>query len=236
MKAYEKTAVDAELAVYRDRLCNLSWFMKCLNEPLARIANKEDNCTGTFWEARYKSQALCTDEALLGCMAYVDLNPIRAAIATTPEDSAHTSIRHRLNALTDKPTIDLNKLIAEQYQQGFLSSWEITIKPLLRFNHDKNNTHHELPFNQIDYLQLVEWTGRIIRNDKRGFIDPSTPDVLDRLTIEPKRWLSTATRFEATHRQRFGNRPMLSDNRLAFLKKTQLEPYRACSAISMPAI
>ncbi|MFQ3227302.1 MAG: hypothetical protein ACI8RW_000686 [Porticoccaceae bacterium] len=63
------------IAKYRNRLGDLGWFMKCLNEPIARQANKDDGCTGHFWESRYKSQALLTEEALLTCMAYVDLNP-----------------------------------------------------------------------------------------------------------------------------------------------------------------
>ena len=78
----EKTTINSILTLWRKRLCDISWFMKCLNEPIARLANKEDGCTGHFWESRYKSQALLSENALLACMVYVDLNPIRAVSYT----------------------------------------------------------------------------------------------------------------------------------------------------------
>ena len=89
----ELRRVDEYVDSFRARLGDLSWFMKCLNEPIARQANREDQCTGHFWESRFKSQPLDTEEALLSCMAYVDINPVRAAMAETPEQSDHTSIR-----------------------------------------------------------------------------------------------------------------------------------------------
>ena len=75
------------IAETRSRLNSLGWFMKCLKEPLARMANKEDDCKGTFFEGRYKSIAILDEEALLTTLAYVDLNLVAANMAKTPEDS-----------------------------------------------------------------------------------------------------------------------------------------------------
>ena len=187
---------------YRERLCDLGWFMKCLNEPIARQANKEDNCTGHFWEARYRSDPLFSEEALLTCMAYVDLNPIRAKMHDRPENSKHTSIKERI-----APTFHLQQAIQQQQQHGCLQHFKLPLKPLATF--EGYITHQQqtsISFNQKDYLQLVDQTGRIIRGDKRGSIPLSLPPIIQRLSISRNEWVSHTTHFEKNYRKTFSRK------------------------------
>jgi len=87
---------EERIAQLRARLSDLSWFMRCLNEPIARRANAEDQVTGHFWEGRFRCQLLLDDRAVLAAMAYVDLNPVRAGMAETLDASDHTSIKQRV--------------------------------------------------------------------------------------------------------------------------------------------
>jgi REP element-mobilizing transposase RayT len=190
----EMKVVSDFISVYRKRLCDLSWFMKCLKQPIAKMANKEDNCTGHFWEARFKSQALLTEEALLTCMAYVDLNPIRARMANTPETSEHTSIKERI-----KPEFDLEHAIEQQQKEEELNNFTLHIKPLWDFD-------NETLFTEQDYLILVDTTGRIIRENKRGFIPDHLPNILERLNIELDDWINSTQQFEQGYQRRFGKR------------------------------
>ena len=91
----ELLADEERLAITRERLASLSWFMRYLNEPMAKLANKEDECTGRFWEGRFKSFALMDETAVLAAMVYVDLNPWRAGLAEQPEEGEYTSVKRR---------------------------------------------------------------------------------------------------------------------------------------------
>ena len=162
--------------------------MRNLNEHIAREANKEDGCTGRFWEGRFKSQALLDESAVLACMAYVDLNPIRAKMDTTPETSKHTSIQYRIHAL----------IKGEQP------------KKLMRFvgNH-RLDMPKGIAYNLIDYCELVDCTGRCIRDDKAGYIEQNQSPILARLGLNSEQWLTLTTEFEQHFNTAVGSEHML---------------------------
>ena len=198
----ERDAVSICAESYKQRLQSLSWFMKCLSEPIARQANKEDNCTGHFWESRFKSQALLTEEAVLSAMAYVDLNPVRACMADTPEKSDYTSIKERIN-----PSFDLDEAIKQQVSLESIRQFDLPLKPLLKFEGNLKNTEQtDIIFGQTDYIELVDWTGRIIRDDKRGAINVNLPPILARLNIDIDAWLLQTQHFEQHYQALFAKR------------------------------
>lgn len=153
------------LCEYRARLGDISWFMRCLNEYVARKANEEDGCKGRFWEGRFKSQALLDEKALLACMAYVDLNSVRAGMAATPEDSDYTSVQQRAQ------NVNANKAGNEFATPALL--------PLVNAGNIESPWKDTLcEVRLMDYLELVDWTGRAMRADKRNFIAPAAPPIL----------------------------------------------------------
>ena len=199
LEPFERSTVSDIANVWRSKLSSISWFMRCLNQPIARQANLEDQCTGKFWESRFNSQALKSEEALLSCMAYVDLNPLRAGIADRPETSSHTSIRERI-----KPEFDLQQAIDDQTGCGDILDFKTPLKPLLQFESClTRELQTGILFNFEEYLALVDWTGRIIRSDRREHIDSALPPILTRLQITPDQWRINTTQFETIHRTRF---------------------------------
>ncbi|GAL37549.1 transposase and inactivated derivatives [Vibrio maritimus] len=137
---------------WRERLTDISWFMRNLNEYVAREANKEEGCKGRFWEGRFKSQALLDEKALLSCMAYVDLNPVRADIAQSLEESEFTSIYERIHS------------VACQQDKGKGEIDSLPRKGLVGFlGHQREaQPGFGVEFSLLDYFALVEELG--VRN------------------------------------------------------------------------
>lgn len=164
-----------EVARRRTNLFSISWFMRFLNEFIARLANKEDDVTGRFWESRFQSQALLDEGALLACMTYVDLNPIRAKIAKTLQDSNHTSIQKRLAAHQNNQNTPANLMPFKE---------EIPEKT-------KSSTQTTLPFSQKEYFLLIDWSGRQFREGKPGYIGSDVPSIVKSVGLNPAQWINT---------------------------------------------
>jgi REP element-mobilizing transposase RayT len=175
----EMQMIHKTTQVYRQRLFDLSWFMRSLNEYIARTANKEDDCTGRFWEGRFKSQALLDETALLACMAYVDLNPIRAKIASSLDNSKHTSIQRRLKQQDHK------------------------LSPFISHSVFANDSG--IPFNREEYIRLVKETARrLVPVEPSKPSQATSYTLLNRLHIIPSQWLTLATEFERLYRYAIG--------------------------------
>jgi len=190
----EKTVAKKAIDTWRHRLFGLSWFMRCTNEHIARLANREDNCKGRFWEGRYKSQALLDEKALLTCMTYVDLNPIRAKMANTPETSDFTSIQERIRAFAK---------VGQQHDKQVKHH-----SHLIEFGGDESlaRAQNSIPFYLDNYIALVDWTGRSIRNDKRGVIPQDLVPIFLRLIMNPDDWLAAVK--SASHRYGLARGPL----------------------------
>lgn len=184
--------IASKIELWRERLTNISWYMRCLNEYIAKAANDEDELTGRFWEGRFKSQALLDENALLTAMAYVDLNPIRAGIANTPEESEFTSIYERIQYIqTQIP----NSSQIDKADSKFIDQLNqpTSLVPLYE---TQPESAHVIQFKLSDYLQLVDTTGRIIRQDKQaGSIPEHLAPILKRLSINQDNWIPAIKQF-----------------------------------------
>lgn len=201
---------------WRERLMDISWFMRRLNEFVSRQANYEDNCTGRFWEGRFKSQALLDEKALAACLAYVDLNPVRANMAKSPEKSEYTSIKKRAEKAKQAHTPNHPK------QQ---------VKEIMPFaGNPKQNMAFGLPFKLTDYLELVDYTGRILRDDKRGRISSNLPPILQRLGIETDNWLTLTTSFESNFKDLVGS-PTALGKALELLERKRRPSFGNCKTL-----
>ena len=151
-------ATKAWVATARERLNSLGWFMKCVKEPLAPLANKEDECRGTLWEGRFKSIAILDEEALLRTLAYVDLNPLASGIG-------HTSVKARFDHCREQ-----SKLAAVVADAGNgRSTRDVAVEdeslwlPPIEDRREDRGVAAGLcaTMNLSGYLQLLDWSSRL---------------------------------------------------------------------------
>jgi REP element-mobilizing transposase RayT len=192
------------LAEIRGRLSNISWWVRLLNQRIAQRSNREDEKSGRFWEDRFRLTKLIDEESLLACMVYVDLNPIRAAMAERLEESDFTSVQRRIQAEQQTTGVSETRSgtkSAGKRRDALLA--KLTIDPI---NDPVGASPSETPDRCSDkgvlelsthaYLELADWTARQVAPGKRGRTPEETPPVLQRLGLRPKCWCELMDRFE----------------------------------------
>jgi hypothetical protein len=184
----------------RKRLADLGWFMKALKEHIAKRANREDDCTGAFWEGRFHSVPLLDQAALIACLAYIDLNPIRAKVTDRPERSTHTSGYRRIRARNRHRAAEKIKRREPKRAAALLAKaglaanaahpedglWLTSLAGCQVGEPLANTT-----FTVDDYLTLLDATGRVLKAGKRGAIPPELAPILARLDLSVDAWLAT---------------------------------------------
>jgi REP element-mobilizing transposase RayT len=205
---------DADkLAEIRSRLSDISWWMRLLCQRIAQRVNREEGQgQGKFWQNRFKAVRLLDEEAVLACAAYVDLNPIRAAVAETLEESKHTSVQRRIEALEELveeknglqspcSTFSLdNKTGNHPKPDAFLAPLSIdelrnAIGPRPSSSGSRCSEKGFLRMTSAEYIELLDWTARQVLPGKRGVTPDSKPPVCERLTIKPTAWIELVSRF-----------------------------------------
>ncbi len=190
----------ALVSKWRLRLADLGWFMKALKEPIARRANREDDCTGAFWEGRFHSVPLLDQAALIACMAYIDLNPIRAKITDRPETSHHTSGLRRIRARNRHRAAHKIRAREPAKAKALLTKVGLAanaahpedglwLTPLTRCAVGEPLANKR--FTVDEYLTLLDATGRLLKAGKRGAIPPELAPILQRLDLSVDAWLAT---------------------------------------------
>ena len=188
-----KTALRKSIKKFRKRLYDLSWYMKSLNEYIAKRANKEDDCTGHFWEGRYFAQAILDFSALTATMAYVDVNPFRAGLVKLPEHAKYTSLHQRITAL----------------RMG------IKLKFLRNFRSNSNSSSNNcIDMFFTEYLEIIDFFCQriMLKNDNMMFIE--SPPIIKRLNLQEDEFVDITQNIENYFPIAIGNQ-----NRMEEFKK-----------------
>ena len=211
-----------KLKTIRSRLSDISWWMRNLCQHIAMRANREDDEVGRFFQSRFRAVRLLDEQAILACAAYVDLNPIRAAMAETLEASNHTSVQRRIQAIeeaingesvgevsSNKPTATSEVSIRTKQKLGnlpvtkpdrFLAPLHLDeragqLGPAVNSEGMRCSDKGFLPMSLDDYLKLLDWTGRPIVRGNKGRIPVSVAPILQRLSLDRHGWCELVQNF-----------------------------------------
>jgi len=205
---------QAKADEYRPRLSDISWMIRLACQTVARRANREDEVDGRFFAKRFDCKRLETVGDVLACSIYVDLNGIRAGMAETPEASRYTSAYDRIRARWDRVRRQMGsgeEIPTEQDADAWLAPiWlderaaayegvpaagnnppgqETAPRGYNPIGSPRVSNKGFLPMTLDKYLTLLDTLGRVVLQNKRGFIPPDLQPILERLQVETKSWL-----------------------------------------------
>jgi len=208
------------VAERRARLGHISWFMRCLAEKIAKQANAEDEISSRFWQGRFKMLRILDECALLACAMYIDLNPIRARLAETPETSFFTSVYERLQGMSFRQDETLEESnnretageqsVSVKRKDSWLSPVKLTPAEPKRDQSPAAAQRGYLDMTFEEYVCLLDWTGRQIREDKRGSIPDHLAPIFERLRINGEVWVAAVANFSRWFRTAAGRAESLA--------------------------
>ncbi len=211
---------EQRTAVIRSRLSDMSWWMRYFSEHIARLANSEDEVTGHFWEGRYHAQPLLDESSLLACAVYVDLNPVRASLAETPETSKFTGAKDRIDDLVSDAAVPRDTHDWERDVERKHSGWMSPIQLNEAADHNGTTSKTVSPrrasergflyIGLTQYIQLLDWTGRQLHAKYDGVIPSCLAPILKRIGIDDRTWCRLINGFGRIFRRAAGTKESLS--------------------------
>ncbi len=177
--------------------------------------------TGHFFEGRYKATVLLDEASVLACAAYVDLNPIRAALAQTPEEGEFTGAKDRIDDLAQRE--DRRRASTHEWERsrrrvnsGWLSPIEIDEKrddsgAAIDSSGRRASVKGFLSISMLQYLELLDWTGSQIHDGKRGSIPSHLAPILARIGLDGHAWCELVTKFGRMFKRAAGSAERLAN-------------------------
>ena len=180
------------MATVREQLQNIGWFMKSLKERLSRLANRQDQTRGSFFEQRFKSVAILDEQSLVAACAYTDLSPLFAGFADPPQASPHTSIKKRVQHAKTQGRIRDLKAATKGLEAGSNASagledslWLCPIEDRRKLDSVREGMLEGISLGS--YLVLLNETDRLIRHEKAS-ASTAPAEIFDRLGQSAESW------------------------------------------------